>query len=195
MQSIGVNKAGNGASSCYRPASQAASPSTSAMPPPASTTATPPCYSPLSTTQPENVQRVSSPVTILSCPTFSGQGICGYFTLLPARSGTHPGLLAESGTRAWSGDESYYIGVRSIAQCHPWLLCESCRRSGRPARSSASRSPIPAGHYHSISRSVRQTALSRAYQAHRRIHATYSCCRGQNGIPHPPAGPDSAQPS
>jgi hypothetical protein len=26
----------------------------------------------------------------LSCPTFSGQGNCGYFTRLPARSGTRP---------------------------------------------------------------------------------------------------------
>ena len=30
------------------------------------------------------------PVVALSCPAFSGQGICGYFTLLPARSGTRP---------------------------------------------------------------------------------------------------------
>jgi hypothetical protein len=26
----------------------------------------------------------------VSCPAFSGQGICGYFTRLPARSGTRP---------------------------------------------------------------------------------------------------------
>ena len=61
----------------------------------------------------------------LSCPAFSGQGICGYFTLLPARSGTRPGLLAVSGTRAWSGDESYCSGARSTAQYHPWRLCGS----------------------------------------------------------------------
>ena len=60
----------------------------------------------------------------LSCPAFSGQGICGYFTRLPARSGTRPGLLAVSGTRAWNGDESDYSGARSTAQYHPWRLCE-----------------------------------------------------------------------
>jgi hypothetical protein len=26
----------------------------------------------------------------VSCPTFPGQGTCGYFTRLPARSGTRP---------------------------------------------------------------------------------------------------------
>ena len=94
----------------------------------------------------------------VSCPAFSGQGICGYFTLLPARSGTRPGLPVVSDTRAWSGDESYYSGARSTAQYHPWRPCGSYRRSGRRARSSASRSPIPTEHYHSISRSARRIA-------------------------------------
>ena len=100
-----------------------------------------------------------SPRTVqLSCPAFSGQGICGYFTLLPARSGTRPGLPAVSDTRAWSGDESYYSGARSTAQYHPWRPCGSYRRSGRQARSSAYRSPIPTGRYRSIFRSVRRIA-------------------------------------
>ncbi len=30
------------------------------------------------------------PVVTVSCPTFSGQGNCGYFTLQPARSDTRP---------------------------------------------------------------------------------------------------------
>ena len=94
----------------------------------------------------------------LSCPAFSGQGICGYFTRLPVRSGTRPGLLAVSGTRAWSGDESDYSGARSTAQYHSWRPCGSYRRSGRRARSSASRSPIRPLRYHSISRSGRRTA-------------------------------------
>ena len=97
-------------------------------------------------------------LAILSCPAFSGQGICGYFTLLPARSGTRPGLPVVSDTRAWSGDESYYSGARSTAQYHPWRPCGSCKQSGRRARSSASRSPIPTEHYHSISRSARRIA-------------------------------------
>jgi len=44
------------------------------------------------------------------------------FTLLPAHSGTRPGLPAVSGTRAWNEDESDYSGVRSSAQYHPWQL-------------------------------------------------------------------------
>ena len=63
------------------------------------------------------------PAWSLSCPAFSGQGICGQFTLLPARSGTRPESLAESGTRAWSGDESYCSGARSTAQYHPLRPC------------------------------------------------------------------------
>jgi hypothetical protein len=46
--------AANGASSNCRPASPPAHPSASATPSPASTTTTPPCYSPRSGTQPEN---------------------------------------------------------------------------------------------------------------------------------------------
>ena len=56
------------------------------------------------------------------CPAFSGQGICGSFTLLPARSGIRPGLPAVSGTRAWNEDESDYSGVRSTVQYRPWQL-------------------------------------------------------------------------
>ena len=63
--------------------------------------------------------RISRSAVRVSCPAFSGQGIRGYFTLLPARSGTRPGLPVASGTRAWSGDEFYYSGARSTAQYHP----------------------------------------------------------------------------
>jgi site-specific recombinase XerD len=73
----------------------------------------------------------------LSCPTFSGQGIRGYFTLLPARSGTHPVLLAESGIRARNEDASDYSGARSSAQCQLWRFPWSDRLCGGPARPSA----------------------------------------------------------
>ena len=54
---------------------------------------------------------------------FRTGGNCGYFTRLPARLGTRPGLLAVSGTQALSGDVSYCSGARSTAQYHPWQLC------------------------------------------------------------------------
>jgi hypothetical protein len=130
---------------------------------------------------PEYAQLRLDGFTYVSCPAFSGQRICGYFTLLPAHSGTRPGLPAVSGTRAWSGDESDYSGVQSTAQYHLWQTSGSGRRSGRQARSSASHSPIPTEHYHNISLSGRPTALSRVPPAPRRTPPKYSCSRGQNG--------------
>src|SRR5579859_1612854 len=71
-------------------------------------------------------------------PELSGQRNWSYFMLHAAGSGTHRGLLAESGTRGPNGDESDYTGARCSVQCLPVLsgpsgtrFCELARLSPR----------------------------------------------------------------
>jgi hypothetical protein len=67
-------------------------------------------------------------------PAFSGQLNWCYLMPRAAGSGTHRGPLAESGTRAPSGDGSDYTGARCNGQCHPSPFSASGRLSGGRAQ-------------------------------------------------------------